>query len=656
MSEAPATPLDGDALADPVSRRARWALASLWVSQTARVVADHCLRVFAVLATAEASVALRDSAWHWAVAATALPCVALAPVNGAISNSLPKRRVLVASATFCLAAVATFALAGGPWLWSVAVVALGAAVYGPTRYALLPAAAADAAVPLPRVNALVEAGAVGAIVAGLVLGGWLYGQVWTGILCWVGMDLAAPVAMALALNLLAVLTALPVRFRSDVRRSEPAAEAVAGFFRDTGRIASDSGARGTLLGIAGLRGLVAVAAGAVVAATLHQDEADAGDAVRQLLGNGLWILVGGAAGSLLAGVQGHPRRALGLVPLGLTGLFGVLAWAAGAGAPGAVACALAGAFAGLANVPLMAAYQRALPDDARGNGMAVLSAAGYIAMGLMTLALGGLAYGQALSPAGQLLAVAGLSALAAAVAWRSLLRELIELATEIILAPLYRIRGRGPGLELCPARGPLLVIANHSSWLDPLWVGKVIPRRLIPMMTSEFYDLPVLRSLMTRVVGAIRVANTRFRREAPELREAVAVLDRGECLVVFPEGRLRRREDEPIGPFGQGVWHVLRERPATPVMVCWIEGGWGSYFSYQGGPPTLNKRPDWRRPIGVGVGPPDPLPAKLLDDHRAARAYLRDTCLNARSYLGLPPLAAGQRAGERALSGEADAG
>lgn len=648
MSGAPPALSNGQRVTSPAPSPARWALASLWVSQTARVLADHCLRVFAVLATAEASVALRDSAWHWAVVATALPCVALAPVNGAISNSLPRRLVLVASAAFCLLAVAAFALADGGWLWCVAVVALGAAVYGPTRYAVLPAAAADAGVPLPRVNALVEAGAGGAIVAGLVLGGRLYRESWVG--------LAAPVALTLALSLLAVLTALPVRFASDVRRREPATDAVMGFFRDCGRIVRDAGARGALLGIAGLRALVAVAAGAVVAVTLLQGESIAGDAVGRLLGNALWILAGAAAGSLLAGLQGHPRRALGLVPVGLTGLFGALAWAAATGETGPVTCALAGAFAGLANVPLMASYQRDLPDDARGNGMAVLSAVGYVAMGAATGVLGSLAYGGVLTPPGQLVAVAGLAALGALLAWRFLLREVIELVTEVAVGCMYRIRGRGPGMEHCPAKGPVLIIANHSAWLDPLWVGKVIPRRLIPMMTSEFYDLPVLRFLMTRIVRAIRVPNTRFRREAPELREAVAALDRGECLVIFPEGRLRRREDEAVGPFGQGVWHILRERPATPVIACWIEGGWGSYFSYRGGPPTVGKRFDWRRPIDIGAGPPAPMPAELLEDHRAARAYLRDACLQARTYLGLPALSAERKGAEAAFLPEHEAG
>src|SRR5262249_30186000 len=98
----------------------------------------------------------------------------------------------------------------------------------------------------------------------------------------------------------------------------------------------------------------------------------------------------------------------------------------------------------------------------------------------------------------------------------------------------------GPGVTKVPLRGPLLIVANHTAWFDPLWIAKVVPRRIIPMMGSDFYDLPVMSWVMRRIVGAIRVQTATFRREAPELQEAIAELDRGGCVVLFPEGRLRR--------------------------------------------------------------------------------------------------------------------
>jgi 1-acyl-sn-glycerol-3-phosphate acyltransferase len=290
---------------------------------------------------------------------------------------------------------------------------------------------------------------------------------------------------------------------------------------------------------------------------------------------------------------------------------------------------------GLVNVPLAAAYQAAVPADARGNAMSVRNLADYVFMSAAGGGMFALAHARLLDPQGQLWLCAAVALGGAVLAWRGLFRPAVEQVMEIVLWPLYRIRGHGPGLHGFPTRGPLLVIANHAAWLDPLWVGKVVPRRVIPMMTSAFYDLPGLKWLMKTVVQAVRVEASSYRREAPELKQALAVLDAGGCVLMFPEGQLRKRADTPLRQFGQGVALLLHERPATPVVVCWIEGGWGSYFSYEGGPPTRNKRMDFWRRIDVAVSEPEVLGPALLDDQRATRAYLMQKCLAARRHLGL---------------------
>ena len=647
---------------------ARIRLASLWVSQTARVLADHCLRMFVILTVAQAGRAERESVWHLVVVLFALPSIVLAPLNGTIGNSLPKRGVLVGAAAFCLTVTAAFAPLYGACYALLALVAVGSALYSPVRYALLPAAARDTRIPLPRVNGLIEMGTAAAIVGGMILGGLLSDEAaipgapavrdavtrFRDAVLPVSWGVPLAIAAVLGLSALATLAALPVRFASDVRRPEAPRQAVAGFFRDSVRILRQQDSRGTMLAWSGFRGLVAVITGAFIAEVLSREgAAGPGERFGPLLGVALWIMGGAAAGSLLAGVQGHPRRSLGLVPLGFTGLGLTLLWAAATGSnPGVGLCLVVGVLGGLINVPLFAAYQDSLPADARGNGLSVLYFVGYLFITAMSLLMFGLAR-TLLSAAGQMWVVAGLTALAAALAWRAWFRDSLEQVLELVLWPVYRIRAHGPGKFPFPRRGPVLVVANHSSWFDPLWLAKVLPRRLTPMMTSVFYDMPGLRWLMVHVVHAIRVQSSSYRREAPELREAIAALDRGECVVIFPEGMLRRRADLTLRPFGQGVWHILRERPETPVVVCWIEGGWGSYMSYCNGPPLANKRPDWWRHIDVAVAEPLVIEPALLRDDRLTRSYLCRACLETRRLLGLSvpaKLPAGER--EPALAAE----
>jgi 1-acyl-sn-glycerol-3-phosphate acyltransferase len=227
----------------------------------------------------------------------------------------------------------------------------------------------------------------------------------------------------------------------------------------------------------------------------------------------------------------------------------------------------------------------------------------------------------------------------AALVWWLFRRPVVELLFKLLSLPFYRVRAVGPGARAVPARGPCLVIANHSAYLDPLFLANFVPRPVAPMMTSLFYDKPGIRHLMRFVfTDTIRVPEAAMKRDTTEIAAAVAALDAGKCVVLFPEGYLRRREDQPLRRFGRGVWEILRARPETPVVACWIEGNWGDFFSYKGGPPTRNKRLALLRRISIGVLPPERVPADLLADHHATRFHLMNVVASARQPLGLPAL------------------
>jgi 1-acyl-sn-glycerol-3-phosphate acyltransferase len=218
-------------------------------------------------------------------------------------------------------------------------------------------------------------------------------------------------------------------------------------------------------------------------------------------------------------------------------------------------------------------------------------------------------------------------------------REFAEVVYEICFWPLYRFDVRGPGRWSVPTRGPTLTIANHAAYFDPLFLCKVLPLgRIRAMMISTFLDRPFLKWLAGDVYEAIRVPeNPGFRRHAPELDEAIAALKNGQNVMIFPEAWLRRKEEQPIRRFAQGVYRILSEVPDAVVIPCWIETSWGSYLSFKGGPPTKNKKFDiWFR-IQYAIGEPVVLPREMLEDQIATRRHLMELVVNARSYLGLPP-------------------
>lgn len=608
---------------------ARWMLVSLWFSQVARVTADNALRFFVCLDYAYQGEAQQNSAWYLVNAIFTMPAIFLAPFNGAICNSLPKSRVLIGSAFFGVAVMAAFGVLQGPWLVCWAFISVGSAIYGPTRYAMLPAAAVDANWTLTRINSFIEMGTFTAILGGLVL-----------IL---GTDLResvvfdtwnAAIVLVLVLNAIALATAFPVRFPSDVLRAESPAKAVRGFFSDFRAIWHVFDARVCLIGLACKRGLVIGMSGAMLAIMFGAT----GPSLTEVAEIAAWVAGGVALGSMSAGLQKHPRRVLGLVPWGAAGFTLGLAFIATGEKPNLGFCSLVGVMAGLINVPMAATFQATVPRDARGNAMAVRNLADYVFATVVGIGLFLLSRYAGFTGPMQLWLVAGIALVAALAAFWIYRREVTEQIIEVFFAFMYRFRFAGPGLHKVPLHGPVIVVANHSAWMDPMWLAKVLPRSVIPMMTSVFFDHWLLRWLMVYIADAIRVEASGFRREVPELQKAIAALDAGKCLVIFPEGRLRRSEEQPLKLFGQGVWHILRERPNTPVVVCWIEGGWGSFFSYFRGSPTKNKRFDFFRPLGIAVGEPELLSAEVLADQRKTRAYLMEQCGDMRKHLGLEPI------------------
>lgn len=388
-----------------------------------------------------------------------------------------------------------------------------------------------------------------------------------------------------------------------------------------------------------------VGIGAVVAAiTTHPD-----------LGNQTIALAvgGGTLAALAVILYSHPFRVAGFVPPALTLAVAALGWAWSAGwSP----LGLAVFWLGLGAFP-------AFGDPTRGTDAGWRGRRVYTGMVMLVFFALVLAYVRR-SPDGPddptrtVLFAAGTASLgaAAAISWYVHFRPFVELASVPVLWLMFRVRGAGPGLNALPARGPCLVIGNHACWADPFLIAKVLPRPITPVMTSAFYDLPFISWMMRRVIKAIRVPEKALKQDIPqEIHEVIAALDRGECVVLFPEGYLRRSDDRPLRRFGRGVWQVLSARPDTPVFPCWIEGGWGSYTSYRNGLPTKNKRPDFRRPIGVAVDGPLNVAPDVLAGHLVTRVDLMNRVAAARKWLGLPDLPAYTLAGrEDGKDGNAD--
>ncbi len=114
--------------------------------------------------------------------------------------------------------------------------------------------------------------------------------------------------------------------------------------------------------------------------------------------------------------------------------------------------------------------------------------------------------------------------------------------------------------------GAVIVAANHRSFLDPLVLAAPIDRRVTFMMSSKYYDMPLLNWFF-RMARCIVVEHGR--ESAAPLREAVRVLQAGHVLGIFPEGHIS--PDGRLQPGQPGLAWIAR-RTGAPVYPMHIGG------------------------------------------------------------------------------------
>src|SRR3954465_3759250 len=138
------------------------------------------------------------------------------------------------------------------------------------------------------------------------------------------------------------------------------------------------------------------------------------------------------------------------------------------------------------------------------------------------------------------------------------------------------------GRKNIPKKGPVILAANHRSFLDPFLIGCCIRRPVYFVAKRELFDKRWQGWILNRL-GAFPIK----RGEADEesLATARGVLERGGALVIFPEGT--RIRTGPLRRPRRGVGRLALEPGARVVPVAIL----GSERARRG----LKIRPVWVR-------------------------------------------------------------
>jgi 1-acyl-sn-glycerol-3-phosphate acyltransferase len=139
--------------------------------------------------------------------------------------------------------------------------------------------------------------------------------------------------------------------------------------------------------------------------------------------------------------------------------------------------------------------------------------------------------------------------------------------------------------ERVPLSGPVILAANHASFLDPPLVGSGLHRDINYLARKTLFRYPVLGSIL-RSVNAVPV--DRDGGGAAGLRAIMDRLEAGGAIILFPEGTRTRDGQLQPARSGVGLTVIKSTAPVVPVRV------FGTYDA-------MGRHRGFPRPVSVAV-------------------------------------------------------
>lgn len=121
------------------------------------------------------------------------------------------------------------------------------------------------------------------------------------------------------------------------------------------------------------------------------------------------------------------------------------------------------------------------------------------------------------------------------------------------------------GREHVPQSGPVIFVSNHRSFIDPFIIGLCSRRPVYYVAKQELFKIKALGWFLSSL-GAFPVK--RGEADGDMIETAKAILDRGDPVLIFPEGT--RIRPGALGKPKRGVGRLALETGATVVPVAMI--------------------------------------------------------------------------------------
>ena len=127
------------------------------------------------------------------------------------------------------------------------------------------------------------------------------------------------------------------------------------------------------------------------------------------------------------------------------------------------------------------------------------------------------------------------------------------------------------GRENVPGKGGVLIASNHQSFLDPILIGAGLKRQIHYMARRSLFKNVFFRWFI-KSLNAFPVKREGM--NAGAIKQAIALLRRGEVVLLFPEGT--RTWDGTVGSIQRGFGMIAR-RAGVPLVPAVIDGAFEAW-------------------------------------------------------------------------------
>jgi acyl-[acyl-carrier-protein]-phospholipid O-acyltransferase / long-chain-fatty-acid--[acyl-carrier-protein] ligase len=559
-------------IVEPRSRRGFWALIA---TQFQGAFSDNVLRnlLLSMIVGMNLAKNERESFVSVVTFLFSVPFLFLSMPGGWLADRFSKRQVTIwtkvmefGSMLLATAGLATHTMSLS--LAALALVASQAALFGPSKYGLLPELLPEKS--LSWGNGVIELGTFLAIILGTIGGAWM-GEHFSAHEIYAGYVL-------LGLSVIGFGTSLAIEKVPPAAPQKPFRFNIAGdLWTQIGKMRRDRALFLAVLGNTYFWFLGSLLFSTIV--VYGPDVLHVGQTKTGYLNATLALGIG--IGSIAAGYISENKIEYGLIPLGAIGMTctGLALGVTVHGLLGsAVILGFLGFWAGFFAVPVNALIQHRPAEEDKGGIIAAANLLSFVGIAISAGAYYVFTNFIHLDPRGVIIAASCITAAGTVYVLYLLPEWFARLILFFATRTIYRVRVIGR--ENFPEKTGALLVCNHMSFVDVALLVAATDRPIRFLMFKGIYDHPVIKPF-AKAVKAIPISGEQHPREMlHSLKVASDALRDQEIVCIFAEGQITRTGQ--LLPFRHGLERIMKgvEVPIIPVN---LDGVWGSIFSFERG-------------------------------------------------------------------------